>query len=515
MFSVLQPDTVYFYRVVASNTAPGTITGPTTSFVTRPAVSGGLLDGRAWEMVSPVEKNGGVVGGPGAIAGGGVLQASADGEAVTYGSTTSFAGGAGRRPPASTSPARTVGLDDREHHRAESSRAPTTRPTRASRTSSSRLISPSLLLNGDHCRGDEGGCPVANLRWPAPTPRPGIRITTCGERLGSFEALVGGSDVALRERAPANFDLASPAPRRSRARRPLDLRRAHRGRDRRAGEGCDPAKPLRVVGSGGLTLVNTEPGRGPRRAARRGFERRLARLLVRPRSGNLYLRGGDRRGRRPSGGGGELPDRRRDGRSPSSPRRTPLPLRGAAEPQHRSDAERRGQRRARRADDASRLLRDAAGVSLWDGSTQAQRAGRRRLATTRPRPAPPGSAPTAAARSSSPASLTGYDNTDQNTGLPDIRGLPLRRRRDDAALRLLQPDQRAPDRRLVDPGRGRQRQRPAPPTPTSRGCSPPTASGSSSTRRHPGLSTPTPRPTSTSGRSRAPAAAPAPEAASR
>jgi hypothetical protein len=49
-----------------------------------------LLDSRGWEMVSPIEKNGGEVQGFGANAGGDVLQAAADGESATFSSASSF-----------------------------------------------------------------------------------------------------------------------------------------------------------------------------------------------------------------------------------------------------------------------------------------------------------------------------------------------------------------------------------------------------------------------------------------
>lgn len=49
-----------------------------------------LLDGRGWEMVSPVEKNGGEVQGVGGNFGGDVMQAAADGESITYSSASSF-----------------------------------------------------------------------------------------------------------------------------------------------------------------------------------------------------------------------------------------------------------------------------------------------------------------------------------------------------------------------------------------------------------------------------------------
>lgn len=67
---------------------------PATAFGAGPE---GVLEGRAWEMVSPVEKNGGEVEAPGSV-GSGALQAAAQGGAVAYASTASFAGGAGAAP---------------------------------------------------------------------------------------------------------------------------------------------------------------------------------------------------------------------------------------------------------------------------------------------------------------------------------------------------------------------------------------------------------------------------------
>jgi hypothetical protein len=60
-----------------------------------------LLDSRGWEMVSPVEKNGGEVQGFGGNSGGGVLQAAGDGESATFSSASSFGGDAAGAPVAS------------------------------------------------------------------------------------------------------------------------------------------------------------------------------------------------------------------------------------------------------------------------------------------------------------------------------------------------------------------------------------------------------------------------------
>jgi hypothetical protein len=79
----LAPGTVYHYRVVTTNTL-GVVTGPDQAFTTQPAISGEpLLDDRLWEMVSPSQKSGAGIKGIDE-AGGGVLQASADGDGLAF-----------------------------------------------------------------------------------------------------------------------------------------------------------------------------------------------------------------------------------------------------------------------------------------------------------------------------------------------------------------------------------------------------------------------------------------------
>ncbi len=55
-----------------------------------PASAVSLPDGRAWELVSPPEKNSGDIEGIGRVSGGGIAQASATGEAITYVAEASF-----------------------------------------------------------------------------------------------------------------------------------------------------------------------------------------------------------------------------------------------------------------------------------------------------------------------------------------------------------------------------------------------------------------------------------------
>jgi hypothetical protein len=97
----LAGETQYRYRAVAKN-ADGTTFGPERILTTR-GLGGplSLLDNRGWEMVSPVDKNGGEVQGFGGNAGGGALQAAAQGEAMSFSSASAFGAGGQGAPVAS------------------------------------------------------------------------------------------------------------------------------------------------------------------------------------------------------------------------------------------------------------------------------------------------------------------------------------------------------------------------------------------------------------------------------
>ena len=88
--NALLPGTAYRYRVVASNEA-GTATASRQLRTESSGAPTGLPDGRAWELVSPVDKGGGAVAPPGALFGGGEIQAAGGGGALAYGSATAFA----------------------------------------------------------------------------------------------------------------------------------------------------------------------------------------------------------------------------------------------------------------------------------------------------------------------------------------------------------------------------------------------------------------------------------------
>lgn len=80
----LSADTVYHFRVIARNTVSGaTLTeGEDQTFVTQGAGAGtGLLDNRAWELVSPADKHGALIE---PIGEGQLTAASAGGDAMSY-----------------------------------------------------------------------------------------------------------------------------------------------------------------------------------------------------------------------------------------------------------------------------------------------------------------------------------------------------------------------------------------------------------------------------------------------
>lgn len=77
----LTPGTLYHFRIRAHSTL-GEVVGPDETFITQAGAAHGLLDGRDWEMVSPADKRGQSL--EGIPNEGGLIQAAADGTALTY-----------------------------------------------------------------------------------------------------------------------------------------------------------------------------------------------------------------------------------------------------------------------------------------------------------------------------------------------------------------------------------------------------------------------------------------------
>jgi len=95
----LKPTNTYVYRAVAKNAIDSSPPGPEHRLTTTATTATfALPDGRGWEMVSPVDKNGGGIGAPEGLFGGGDFQAAEGGGAVTYSSGSSFGPTAGIPP---------------------------------------------------------------------------------------------------------------------------------------------------------------------------------------------------------------------------------------------------------------------------------------------------------------------------------------------------------------------------------------------------------------------------------
>jgi len=166
-----------------------------------------LPDGRGWELVSPSDKGGGQVDPPGTIAGGGTLQAAAQGGAVTYSSAASFAGGQGAPPASQYVSSRGSGGWSTQN---------ITTPIFSGTYDISKGGAPyqlfsgdlarSVMLNGEPCRSEEGECPVANPPLAGTDAPAGYQNYYLREG-GSFEALLGASDIAGRGLDPADFEM--------------------------------------------------------------------------------------------------------------------------------------------------------------------------------------------------------------------------------------------------------------------------------------------------------------------
>jgi hypothetical protein len=207
----LPSSTVFRYRLRASNSAEEVTDSITRPFATEAATNVfELLDHRGWEMVSPIEKNGGAVQAPGQVFGGGVFQAAAGGGAFTYSSADAFGAGAQGAPAGSQYVAVRGG--------AGWAGADVTTPTLSGsygdqpegvpyQVFSSNLAS-GLLSNGERCRGDAGGeCPVANPPLPGSGAPSGYRDYYRRTSVGGFESILTQGSLSHTTLGPERFEM--------------------------------------------------------------------------------------------------------------------------------------------------------------------------------------------------------------------------------------------------------------------------------------------------------------------
>jgi hypothetical protein len=204
----LVPNTIYRFRAVATN-EKGTDTGSVRTLGTQaPTNAFSLLDSRGWEMVSPIDKNGGAIQPPEAIFGGGVFQAAANGQSLAYSSADSFAGGQGAPAGSQYLASRTTG-------------GWVTQNITTSLLSGSYGQSPDgvpyqlfsgdlargLLSNGQRCRTEPGQCPVANPPLPGSGAVAGYRDYYLRSGDGSFKSLLSAGDLAHTSLGPEELEL--------------------------------------------------------------------------------------------------------------------------------------------------------------------------------------------------------------------------------------------------------------------------------------------------------------------
>jgi hypothetical protein len=293
----LSPETVYRYRVLATDGAGSEASAP-YALRTQGLGSGQLLaDGRGWEMVSPIDKNGGQVQAAGGIEGGGVLQVSPDGGAATYSSSASFGAGARGAPVASQYISRrtSTGWFTENITTPMVSGSYGEHPNGVPYQLFSGDLARGIVSNGEHCRKAEPtSCPVANPPLPGSEAPPGYQdYYLRNDETGAFSALMTGANSPSLTEGPdwSNLALAGASP---------DLRHVilstcakltAEASEVPGAEGCDPTKPnLYEYAEGRLKPINTSPG--AKLAAQGGAVSGDGQRVYFTEAGKLWLREG-------------------------------------------------------------------------------------------------------------------------------------------------------------------------------------------------------------------------------
>lgn len=292
----LSAATAYRYRIVAHNSA-GSAPGPAHDFETQPPPGPTLADSRGWELVSPIDKNGGEIG----AGGEGALQAAAGGGQLAYSSSASFAGGEGAPPISTYLATRSSGGWATANLSAPLFAGGYHSPQGASpyRIFSADLAR-AVLAGGDRCRSEGEACPAPNPPLPGTDAPAGYEDYYLAEG-GSFTALLGAANAGFLSLEPSRFELglagASP-----------DLRHvvlescaalSAEATEAALGEGCDPnAQNLYEYSPGqGLSLLNLLPAEtqgtpGAALAAPQGAVSEDGSRVYFTDRGSLYLREG-------------------------------------------------------------------------------------------------------------------------------------------------------------------------------------------------------------------------------
>jgi hypothetical protein len=263
--SGLAPAGLYHYRVTASNSFEAPI-GPERSLTTQdPTNAFSLPDARAWELVSPIDKGGGAIQGPGQNFGGDLDQAAAQGNLFTYSAATAF-GNAPGAPPASQY------LATRTAAGWQSQNVST--PLRAGAYGEEpdgvpyRLFSTDLgkgLLYGGACHAEAPECPATNPPLPGSGAAPGYADYYLRQSTGGgFTALIDQAAVAHSSLGPEAIAVSAVAasPDLSHVVLSSCAALASGAIELSAGpDECDSQEPnLYESSSAGLALLNVLPG---------------------------------------------------------------------------------------------------------------------------------------------------------------------------------------------------------------------------------------------------------------
>ena len=299
----LTPSKAYRYRPVATNAA-GTTVGPEHILTTQEtSLTFRLPDDRAWEMVSPVDKEGGAIALPEALFDGGHFQAAENAPAVTYSSATAF-GAAPGAPPASQYISRRTGSG----WTAENVSAPLEsasygdEPDGAPYRAFSTGLGRGLMFGGLPCRGALPGCPAPTLVLPGSGAPPGYMAYYLRDSAsGKFTSLLTATDLAHSAVSPESFAVAFAAAPPDLSTIVLSSCAALTANATEAPDGpgaCDPAAQNLYLRTGaGLSLVNLLPGAvtgtpGAQVAAPIGAISSAGTRIYWALGGNLYLRQG-------------------------------------------------------------------------------------------------------------------------------------------------------------------------------------------------------------------------------
>ena len=299
------------------------------------APAAALPDSRGWELVSPPDKNGVGLDQPETILGGGAFQAAAQGSAITYTSSASFADPLGS-PGASQYLARRSGSGWANQNLTVAALSGSYDSSPGAGTPY-RLFSSDLaaavLTNGQRCRAESGQCPVANPPLAGSGAPPGYRnYYLRNDDAGSFTALLGSADFAHSTLTSSQLELEFVAATPDLSQIVLSsCAKLTANATEVAGSGgeCDPAAQNLYLrsGTGALRLINLLPGDtqgtpGAQIAAQGGAisgDGARVYFTAEPSPGtrNLYLREGTQTkqvdGAAEVGGGGSLQTASADG----------------------------------------------------------------------------------------------------------------------------------------------------------------------------------------------------------